>query len=589
MNGAAANGTLGNRTMRSALAASALSCLLFLSPPVLADDGVDPSPTVRTATGAYLAGRIAQGRNDVSGAARYTAQALASVPDSPELQARSFLLDLSAGNIDRALQLVPSILEVEPDNLLAHIVMAARDTRLDDPAGALEHLQGGLGDSVAQYILPLLAGWSLADDGKFDAAIAAVEPMLAIQGMEGAALLHIGMIHDFAGDLTSARDAYESALSLRQTYRLTQVLGRLYERVGEPENALTLYEGFDRDGGEQPLLARETERVRSGEVPEGPLFSAPEQGMAEALADLAGLWRREAAHDSALIYAQLARYLRPDLGRATVIVADILALRGRSGEALAIYREVPADHPFSWSSRMNEARMMDELGDTDAAVVLLNAMARERPEAAAPLIRIGDIQRSERNFAEAVEAYDRAYARQADQAANDWSFLYKRGIALERAKQWDLAEKDLLAAVALRPDYAHLLNYLGYSYIDRGEMVQESERLIRQAVDLEPDDGFIIDSLGWVYYRTGRLDKAVEMLERAVELEPDDPTINDHLGDAYWMVGRRNEARFQWQRALDSDTDDTDLIDQLNRKMAEGLVEHGVLADYVDQLKIKLD
>ena len=88
-------------------------------------------------------------------------------------------------------------------------------------------------------------------------------------------------------------------------------------------------------------------------------------------------------------------------------------------------------------------------------------------------------------------------------------------------------------ALKLYPDQPHVLNYLGYSWIDQGINLDEGMRMIRRAVEQRPDDGYIVDSLGWAYFRIGNYDEAVKNLERAVELKPDDPTINDHLGDAY--------------------------------------------------------
>jgi tetratricopeptide (TPR) repeat protein len=76
-----------------------------------------------------------------------------------------------------------------------------------------------------------------------------------------------------------------------------------------------------------------------------------------------------------------------------------------------------------------------------------------------------------------------------------------------------------------------------------------------------------------VYFRTGRLNQAVELLERAVELEPNDAVINDHLGDAYWVVGRRIEARYQWRRALRAIEDDPDLADAIHDKLENGLTD----------------
>jgi Flp pilus assembly protein TadD len=100
-----------------------------------------------------------------------------------------------------------------------------------------------------------------------------------------------------------------------------------------------------------------------------------------------------------------------------------------------------------------------------------------------------------------------------------------------------------------------VLNYLGYSLLDRGEALVEAARLVERAAKLRPGDGGIIDSLGWSQYRQGRFAEAVETLEKAAMLEPGDPTVADHLGDAYWQVGRRIDARFRWRAALDLDPD----------------------------------
>src|SRR5207302_9406593 len=118
--------------------------------------------------------------------------------------------------------------------------------------------------------------------------------------------------------------------------------------------------------------------------------------------------------------------------------------------------------------------------------------------------------------------------------------------ALERAGRWPRAEADLLHALELQPEQPLVLNYLGYSWVDKGLKLNDAMRMIQRAVDLRPNDGYIVDSLGWAFYRLGNYPQAAQQLEKAVELRPQDPTINDHLGDAYWQTGRAEEARNQW-------------------------------------------
>jgi tetratricopeptide (TPR) repeat protein len=100
-----------------------------------------------------------------------------------------------------------------------------------------------------------------------------------------------------------------------------------------------------------------------------------------------------------------------------------------------------------------------------------------------------------------------------------------------------------------------VLNYLGYSWVDKGMNLTRALDMIQKAVQASPNDGYIIDSLGWAYYRLGRYSDAVTQLEQAATLRPNDPEINDHLGDAYWKVGRKLEAKFQWNVAYSMDTE----------------------------------
>ncbi len=125
-----------------------------------------------------------------------------------------------------------------------------------------------------------------------------------------------------------------------------------------------------------------------------------------------------------------------------------------------------------------------------------------------------------------------------------------RAVDLQESGRWNEAERDLTAALKERPDEPELLNFLGYSWIDRGEKLPQALAMVKKAVDLDPRSGAMLDSLGWGYYRLADFPKAVEELEAAVAIEAGDPDVNNHLGDAYWRVGRLDEARFQWRRVL---------------------------------------
>ena len=155
---------------------------------------------------------------------------------------------------------------------------------------------------------------------------------------------------------------------------------------------------------------------------------------------------------------------------------------------------------------------------------------------------------------EGVTPYSKALGVTGGSTPGDWRFYYVRGIAYERSDKFPLAEKDFLRALDLNPNQPQVLNYLGYSWVDKGMNLTRALDMIQKAVQASPNDGYIIDSLGWAYYRLGRYSDAVTQLEQAATLRPNDPEINDHLGDAYWKVGRKLEAKFQWKIAASVDT-----------------------------------
>jgi Flp pilus assembly protein TadD len=195
---------------------------------------------------------------------------------------------------------------------------------------------------------------------------------------------------------------------------------------------------------------------------------------------------------------------------------------------------------------------------------------------------LGNLLRGRKQFAECADVYSKGLATMPAPDKSAWTLYYFRGICFERSKQWPKGEADLKKALELFPDQPHVLNYLGYSWVDKGMNLDEGMAMIKRAVEQRADDGYIVDSLGWAYFRIGKYEEAVKELDRAVELKPEDPTINDHLGDAYWKVGRTVEARFQWAHARDLGPEAEDLP-AIEAKLKSGLPD----ASAVDAGKAK--
>src|SRR6266852_5599164 len=253
--------------------------------------------------------------------------------------------------------------------------------------------------------------------------------------------------------------------------------------------------------------------------------------------------------------------------------------------AIKVYERMPASSPLKRNAQIQLATNLDAADRSDEAIKILKGVTAEDGKDIEAVMALGNIERGRKKFADCVQTYSQGIdvLPQGNDKAN-WIYYYYRGICEERSKQWSKAETDMRKALELQPEQPHVLNYLGYSWIDQGINLDEGMKMIKRAVDQRPDDGYIVDSLGWAYYRIGSYEDAVKNLERAIDLKPEDPTINDHLGDAYWRIGRTLEAKFQWAHARDLKPEPEELP-KIEAKMENGLPDDTSSAASADKKK----
>jgi len=523
--------------------------------------------------GSYLAGHYARAVNDTGAAATYFDRALATDTDNLALLQRTLLLKLADGRIGDALELARRAVRVNPRAGFGHLVLVAEDLRAGGYAAARQRLDGAPKAEFDALLRPLLLGWSHAGSNDYDAAVAAVEALDERGGYGPFKALHLALVNDLAGRDAAAETAYRQSLATSSggSARAVEAFGSLLERTGRREEAIKLYRDFLARVPENAAVAGALARAERQVVPPR-LVATPAEGGAEAVFGAAAALALSNARnrEPATIYLRLALHLRPKLEVARALLGELLESDRRWDEAIAEYRAIDPASPYGWDARIRTAALLDQTSKTDEAVRELRALMAERPADWSAAVTLGDILRSRERFADAVGAYDAAVQRVGSIEERHWTMLYARGIALERAKQWDRAEHDFQRALELKPDQPQVLNYLGYSWVEQGRHLDRALGMIEKAVQQRPSDGYIVDSLGWVHFRLGNFAEAVRYLERAVELRPGDPTINDHLGDAYWKVGRRLEARFQWRRAL-ALKPEADLVPQIEAKLDTGL------------------
>ncbi len=536
--------------------------LAFWAAPASAADGE---------AGPYLAARLAGAESDYAVAAEYYARALAADPGNAMLIENAAISELARGSVADGLKLARQFDETGGKSQIADLLILANLAQNEDYAAAVSELVRGR--SAGQLVDGLYRAWAYLGMGQMSDATAEFDKVSAVGGLKSFGLYHKALALASVGDFEGADAIFAGADGgpLRATRHGILAHAQILSQLERDEDAIALLNSAFGPEGDPAVRALRT-RLEAGETVPFTLVSGPKDGIAEVFYTVASALGSENTDVNTLAYARVAEYLAPKDADAVLLVASILEGQGQHALASIEFDKIGSDDPAYLQAELGRAGALVASGQTDAAIEVLRRLAKDHPDRIEVWNTLGDTLRREERFDEAAKAYDEAIARINGEPKVYWSLYFARGICKERAKNWTGAEVDFRKALELYPDQPSVLNYLGYSYIDRNENLDDALKMIEKAAAERPDDGAIIDSLGWGLYRLGRYDEAVTQMEHAVELMPVDAVVNDHLGDVYWAVGRTREAEFQWRRALSFAEDSMDADpDRIRRKLAVGL------------------
>jgi len=530
-----------------------------------------PSNFSRTsASGSYLAARHAGGQRDAAAAAAYYRAALRGDPRNNELLGRAFLAVLANGEVEEAVKLAERVLQVDKTDRIARLVVGVRAIKQKQYPVARRELAQSIRGPITDLAATLLSAWTQASPTEAKLATDSIDKLAGADWYAIFKDLHSALILDVAGQKKEAAKRFERSYKLDPTaLRVAQSYGSFLSRQGNNAEALKVFATFDEALPRHPLIVEATNEVKAGKKL-AIMVDTPQAGAAEALYGLGAALGRRGGEDLGLIYLQLALYLAPSHPLALLSLGDLYEAMKKPELANKTYERVPLNSPLQRNAQIQLALNLDTLEQTDEAKASLEKLIVANPGDVEAIMALGNVLRGRKQFAECADVYSKGVATITKSEKSNWVIYYFRGICFERSKQWAKAEADLKKSLDLFSEQPHVLNYLGYSWIDQGINLDDGMRMIKRAVEQRADDGYIVDSLGWAHYRLGNMEEAVKQLERAVELKPEDPTINDHLGDAYWRVGRVLEARFQWSHARDLKPEPEDLV-KIDAKLKTGL------------------
>jgi tetratricopeptide (TPR) repeat protein len=498
----------------------------------------------------YLVAEFAAQRGDTDGALAIYERLARELRD-PQIARRAVETAVKAREFGPALANATLLLELDPESSLAREIMAALLANDGDLGKAQGLVQGILQRSANRG--PLLMQLSHLF-GKFPdkkAVLLATRAVTAPYGDIAEARYANGVAALIAGDADVASIEADAALQAKPDWEPGAILKAQVLRRSEPSEVVPFYEKFVASHPDSPEVRMQLGRELAGERK---LAEAREQFRAvQALAKTDA----QAAYAVGLLSLQLEDYADAETAFTKALKlnyrepAAIYLGMGQAAEGLKRY-----DEAIDWYKRVDStdwvraqlkiATLIAKQQGLAAGREYLRKIEPHSTEDRIQMIQVeAQLLRDAKEWRETYDMLSKAVAKYPD----SYELLYDRAMSAERIDKIEVMEADLKRVIAMKPDYAHAYNALGYTLAEKTNRLQEAKDLIEKAYKLSPDDPFIQDSMGWVEYRLGHVQEALKQLQLAYTARPD-PEIAAHLGEVLWKSGQHDQAQKIWRAAL---------------------------------------
>lgn len=551
------------RICRSGLLLAAMATLMPASP-LLAAYGQ------KSELDQYVDARLSEIASDDAAALKSYLTLFGKQSDSEVLADRVFAASLRLGYMDNAVRAVRAQelhgqTSGEASLLLFADAFRKKNWSMARVAAAELELRSDFG-----FMTPILRGWMNVAQGNepgLPISDPEADPVFAYYAFDQRVYFDLAMgKYDSAiagiGGLVGVDEEFARDLAIRSA--------PIYAAHGRPQIARALLEqAVERDYAADILRIKPSDALAS---------LSPTEGLSAMHVRIAQSLLAQGNEEKALVFARIGSWLAPKSDAATLVLAQSLATQGLTNEASNALQSV-ASYSAYWPRALAEqVKLLIIAGKQDAAVKLALSAHQARPNSESLALVLAQAQEQTDNKQSAAEIYQQLINR-ADNARAPVGqrSQYRLFLAtLEDARgDWTKARKLLEEAKVIDPQNSYILNYLGYTLLEKREEKLLGLELVRKAYLISPESVAITDSLGWGYFLAGDYGKAVELLEKAVRAAGNDLTINEHMGDAYWLSGRFVDARYAWRIATQtaSDADTERLAGKIDHGLGRGHIE----------------
>lgn len=497
-----------------------------------------------TESGNYLSWLQAERNSDLNASSFFLSKFSGDLSDK-EIILKALMSALMINDWESSINLSKKVIVFDQANFFANLILSVDSFKNKEIFKSKKFLNNINHSDIDKSFIDVIRAWILVEEKKVDSALNSLKNNGKGDSEECLPIicLHEGLINNLYKSKKVAEKKFDKLLfSDAYSLRLSEILLNFFADIKHKKNAGIVINKIKNNHNIKNIdyynLEENLKKVKN-----------PSDGLAESFYNISTWFFERKLYKFSIYFSNIALNLRDDLPALRLLLANNYNKVGIYDKSLMHLKSINNNSPYSHNSIFLKFNLLNNLGKKDE---LINSLKFEDSVNENNKIKIllADVHRGQGLYEKALEYYN-SVIDEIDKPRNkDWNIFYSRGITNERLKNWDNADKDFLMSLKLNPNEPYVLNYLGYSWLERKININKALEILSLAANLEPNDAYIIDSLGWAHFLSGNFAKSIDFLELAVTMSPNDSTLNDHLGDAYWKMGRYREAVSQWKRIL---------------------------------------
>lgn len=489
---------------------------------------------------------------------------------------KSFIINAIQNNEKEAIIDAENEIKQNPSNIIPSIYLSYIDFKNGNYQKSLDRLNS-IKNKSDTFIVKILKSWVLLALEKNDEALDLLETEINNPAFENIVLINLGIMAELSGDDEYAEELYEEALTTKLNLFDIETIANFYIKHNRKQKAIDVVSDYyKKSQGSISSLSLLESLQNNTYTPY--YIDTPQKAMAKSLFDISTIIITvfPSSLDLYLMYLNMVLDLDSNLYMASLMKAEVYKKYNKVDEYKTIVKSIPETSYLNLINKVNYAQyLLTQPKSTAEALTLYDELIKSNPAILQLYINVGDYYKNDKKFNTAINYYTKGIEQEINNNILNAELYFARAQIYDILKNKEMTEKDLEKSIVLNSKNPVVLNYYAYFLLLNNIDYEKAFKLSEQVIAYDPLNPYYLDTYGWAFFKLGKTDDALKMLEYAKAIQPKNSVITDHLGDIYWSLGRKQEAKYEWKKAL-KNLDTTQNQDELNAIKLNNKINYGI-------------